>query len=91
MFDPYEYDPASEMKCPSCEDNEDKLDNIKDWLEEVIQQLYYKENLSVSDLVYALEELCSNAGVTFPSSEPTPLMKWHPLNLTLIKNYREAL
>ncbi len=91
MFDSYGCDHVLEMECPSCEDNEDKLNNIRDWLQEVIEQLYYKEELSVTNLVYALEELCGYAELDFPSAEPKPLMKWHPLTLKQIKNYREAL
>lgn len=40
----------------------------KEWLEEVIHQVYYKGN--PRELDHALEELCSIMDVEFPKSDP---------------------
>lgn len=60
-YDPTDYD-YSPM-CRHCEENEQKLDHAKEWLESVVRQLYSKDKLDCLELENDLDELCHLLGV----------------------------
>ena len=56
QWEPDSYEP--DCYCNKCEEHEQKMDQVKDFVEGVIEQLYSTEKLDVSILEHCLDELC---------------------------------
>lgn len=52
------YDCEPTTHCKHCEYNEQTLDEAKEFLEEVVQQLYSTDSLDIYKLEHCLDELC---------------------------------
>jgi hypothetical protein len=61
-------EPYEEPTCYSCQLHQERLDEVKYWLTEVIKQLYATDSLNREDFENALDELCVIVGIKLPQS-----------------------
>jgi len=57
-------------ECKQCSEKEEALQEAREYLEGVIEQLYSKDKLDISTLEFNLDELCSFLGVKIGQDLP---------------------
>ena len=76
-------DPYCKEDCFECGQKEVQIDNVKYWLESVVDHLYSTETVYLDDFEKCLEELCRSVKMKLPEKElhtPNIKPKIHPQN-----------
>lgn len=58
-----------EKECFACEESGRTIEDVKYWLEAVVEHIYSKEIPTLEDFERCLQELCATVGMKLPTSE----------------------
>ncbi len=58
-----------EKECYACEESERKIEDVKYWLEAVVEHIYSQEIPTLEDFERCLQELCATVGMKLPITE----------------------
>ena len=64
----YEDDYYEERECSTCNDLESKIEDIKDFMQGVVDQIYGLEDFDELSLENYIEELCSQLKIKLPTT-----------------------
>jgi hypothetical protein len=92
--DDYRSEAYYKPECKQCAEKETALQEAREYLEGVIEQLYSKDKLDISTLEFNLDELCSFLGVKIGKDLPNiqrpaqhrPIWMSELMNLTATTN-----
>jgi molybdopterin/thiamine biosynthesis adenylyltransferase len=98
----YSDEPPCKEECFDCMHKENKIDDIKYWLTNLLEQLYSDEKLDIQDAENCLEELCGVVGIKIPKRDiaierkhflkvPEVVQSWIQWNNQYIKNQSQGI
>lgn len=68
--------------CPSCTDINYRLDDCREFMGELVKQLYIDEPLNRSNIEFLLEEICDKLEIPYPGGQ-VKIARYKPSTVTM--------